>query len=60
MGKSIVYAGLVGAGLLLLAGNVFTSIGQSVFPSSPMLGTAATGFAFGAGIQLSVRLLGVS
>ena len=60
MGKSILVAGAFGAIVLVLLGNFLTSTSQQIFPSNPMLATAATGFGIGAGIQLAVRLTGVS
>jgi hypothetical protein len=56
----VLVAGAFGAVILVLLGSMITNISQQVFPSSPMLATAATGFGIGAGIQLAVRLTGVS
>jgi hypothetical protein len=59
-GKSVLIAGVFGAIIFVVFGNMISNIGQQVFPSNPMLATAATGFGIGAGIQLAVRLTGVS
>lgn len=58
--KSVLIAGAAGAVIVLVLGNVISDLAGTVFPSSPMLGTAAVGFGIGAGVQLSVRMLGVS
>lgn len=60
MMKSVLIAGVAGSIIVLVFGNLLTSVGSTVFPSSPMLGTAATGFGIGVGVQVTVRLLGVS
>lgn len=60
MMKSVIVAGAAGAVILLLFGNVLSDFGQQAFPGSPMLGTAAVGFGIGAGVQVAVRVLGVS
>ena len=59
-GKSILVAGAVGAVIVLVLGNVISNISQQVFPNSPMLSTAGVGFGIGAGIQIAVRVMGVS
>jgi hypothetical protein len=59
-GRSVLVAGAFGAIIFVLLGNVISNISQQVFPTSPMLATAGVGFGIGAGIQLAVRLTGVS
>lgn len=58
--KSVIIAGAAGAVIVVVFGGLFSNISQQIFPQSPMLGTAAVGFGIGAGVQVTVRLLGVS
>lgn len=60
MGKSILVAGLFGAVIVVVLGNVITSTSKSVFPTNTMLSTAGVGFGIGALIQVAVRVTGVS
>jgi hypothetical protein len=57
---SVLVAGAAGAIIFTLLGSVFSSVSAQIFPSNPTFAAAGTGFAIGAGIQLTVRLLGVS
>lgn len=58
--KSVLIAGGVGAVIVVLLGNVITSTSQQIFPTNTMLATAGVGFGIGAGVQITVRLLGIS
>lgn len=60
MMKSVIVAGLFGAVIVVVLGNVITSTSKQIFPSNAMLSTAATGFGIGAAIQIAVRVTGVS
>lgn len=60
MMKSILIAGVAGAVIVSLLGGVITNTSKSIFPSNTMLSTAGVGFGIGAGVQIAVRLLGVS
>lgn len=55
--ESVIAAGMIGATLMILYGFLM----NEPAPATSSIGSsAATGFAIGAGVQIGVRLLGVS